>query len=219
MNITWIAADPTASDAEAGIISRHLGRVGDRFEYVIIGRRSSVFQAYTIGQGGVIIAAGLRTATLEDATIEAEIFADETAAAADAFATDTAEDENTGELLAAGIADAPTRRAPVTVDEAMAQVLHIARRLDLPTDPHQALPIGDLADLLCKLGDAVRAHGAMLSSRVVAAQHAERLTRDRSDPAKVIADASAETVRDSESARMAALGRLGDAIITYGHRD
>ncbi len=137
------------------------------------------------------------------------------AAAAVARSTVVTADGRVLGTLGAGYAMVPPRREPVSVDEAMATILHIARRLNLPDDPHQVQPIGDLADLLCKLGDATRAHAASLSSKVLAAQHAERTTRDGSDRAKVIAEASAETARDAESARMAALGRLGDAIVAY----
>lgn len=109
-------------------------------------------------------------------------------------------------------ADRPTPPPPVTVDQAMTAVLHLARKLDVTTG--QPLELEDLADLTERLAAAVRTRAHVMSAQVVAEQHGQ-LTTERG---RVAAAASAQTLRDARIASDAAYQRLAEAIAVYGQR-
>lgn len=101
-------------------------------------------------------------------------------------------------------------RPPVTVADAMATMLHLARKLDITTGTERE--IADLGDLTGKLARVLTTAAHAMGAQVVAGQH-QHLTGDKG---RVIAAASAETAADARHATIGAHDLLASAIVAYG---
>jgi hypothetical protein len=227
VNLDWTRIPAT----ETGT-TRYVARTAET-DYVIVGRDVLVaaarggavtvrrFQAY---EAVTRAAVGAERDRLTDAKREVAEYLDDLD---DADVTRTplsaeSADEEDLARSAARVAPAgadldPTSAVPVTVEQAMTVMLHVARKLDTTTGSERAL--ADLAHLTEVLSQAVGTRAQVLSSYVVARQHAETAARrDPDDQMNVIAAASAETVEANKEHAAAAFARLAGAIVAYDPR-
>lgn len=230
MELTWTRVANPATD-----ITRYVARTAES-DYVITGRyvtvvdnaggvlRARRFVAHEVDTGAQI---GTEVERLNDAIREvAEYLTD--LADADVTRTPVATDSTDEELMEdlarsaarvdTGIAALnPRTQGPVTVEQAMTAVLHVARKLD--TDTGDARTLGDLAHLTETLGQVIAARASVLSAEVVAQQHADAAAkRGPGDPMHLIASASRDTVQTARETSAAAWLRLANAIGAYGSR-
>lgn len=227
MTLDWTRVDT----AETGT-TRYIARTAES-DYVIVGRDVLVastrggavtvrrFQAYEVETGAMV---GSERDRLTDAKREVAEYLDDLDDA-DVTRTPLSADEGALEDLARVAARVapigadldPTSAVPVTVAQAMTVVLHVARKLDTTTG--DARTLADLAHLTEALSRAVATRGQILSSQVVAQQHAEAAaTREPGDMMHRIAAASAETVEMNRTAASHAFAQLASAVMTYGDR-
>lgn len=159
---------------------------------------------------------------LQDANTDTRIGEYDSLGKAKRAGADLVEDRNDATYAQAVGTIAPGDEAgpgpqPMTVTQAMAGMLHIARKLDVTT-AQSGQQLESLADLAIKLSLTITAQKHADSSAVVAAQHQGIAENGRNRMAAAVAKASAETHEASILALRLARERLAQAIVAYDPR-